>query len=156
MYKKFNKPREKSEYEERILEIDRVCRTVKGGKRFRFRALVIIGNRKGKVGLGVGKATEVAQAVSKASNKAKKNLIDVPIVNETIPYSIKVNFGSARLILKPAGKGTFIVAGGAVRSVVELAGIKNILSKIFGSSNKINNAKATIEAFKKLKLSINK
>lgn len=156
MYRRPNKPREKSEYEEKILEINRVCRTVKGGKRFRFRALVIVGNRKGKVGLGIGKATEVAQAVAKASNSAKKNLIEVPIINETIPHSIVVSFGSARLILKPAGKGTFIVAGGAVRSVVELAGIKNILSKTFGSPNKINNAKATMEAFRKLKISTEK
>lgn len=140
-----------SEYEEKVVQVDRVSRTVKGGKRMRFRALVVIGNRKGKVGIGIGKAQEVLIAVQKAVSHAKKELIEVPIVNDTIPHEIKVSSGGATVFLKPAGVGTSIIAGGSVRAVIELSGIKNILSKIIGSSNKINNVKATILALKLLK-----
>lgn len=137
--------KEKKEFEERIIEIDRVSRTVKGGKRMRFRALVVIGNRKGKVGMGLGKAGDVQTAVKKAVKVAKRDLIEVPIVNETIPHESTIKLGGAQVFLKPAAPGTSIIAGGAVRAVVELAGIRNILSKIIGSSNKINNVRATIK-----------
>jgi len=139
-------------FEEKVVQVDRVSRTVKGGKRMRFRALVIIGNRQGKVALGIGKAQEVLIAVQKAVSKAKKNIIEVPIVKETIPHEIKVKYGSARLILIPASIGTSVIAGGSVRTVLELAGVKNVLSKILGTSNKINNAKATILALQSFKI----
>lgn len=141
----------KSEFEEKVIQVDRVSRTVKGGKRIRFRALVVIGNHQGKVGMGLGKAQEVLLAIQKAATRAKKQLIEVPIINDTIPHEVKFSFGSAQLFLKPAGSGTSIIAGGAVRTVIELAGIKNILSKILGSPNKINNVKATILALQSLK-----
>lgn len=138
-------------FEDRVIQVDRVSRTVKGGKRLRFRALVAVGNRCGKVGIGIGKGQEVMLAVQKAVSHARKDIIDVKIVNDTIPHEIKVRFGGAKLFLKPAGPGTSIIAGGSVRTVVELSGIKNILSKILGSSNKINNAKATILALESLR-----
>jgi small subunit ribosomal protein S5 len=140
-----------SEFEEKVIEVDRVSRTVKGGRRLRFRALVAVGNRKGKIGIGIGKGQEVLVAVGKAVNKAKKNLVDIKIVNDTIAHETKISFGGAKLFLAPARPGTSIIAGSSVRAVVELSGIKNILSKIIGSSNKINNAKATILALQSLK-----
>lgn len=144
--------KEKKEFEERVIEVSRVSRTVKGGRRLRFRALVAIGNRQGKVGIGIGKANEVVIAVTKAVNQARKNLIAVPIVNDSIPHEVKLKYGSAVVFLKPALPGTSIIAGSSVRPVIELAGIKNILSKIFGSSNKINNVQATIEALRTLRV----
>ena len=138
------------EFEKRVLQVNRVARTVRGGKRIRFRALVIMGNRAGKVGIGIGKAAEVVDAVNKASKIAQKELIDVKIVNETIPFQIDISQGSAHIILKPARPGTSIVAGGAIRVICELAGIKNVVAKILGTANKINNSKATIEALKRL------
>lgn len=146
------KQKEKSEFEEKVVQVDRVSRTVKGGKRMRFRVLVVIGNRKGKVGIGIGKAQEVLGAVQKAVAYAKKHLIEVPIYNDTIPHQVNMDYGSVRLFMKPAGAGTSIIAGGAVRAVIELSGIKNILSKIIGSSNKINNVKATMLALQSLKI----
>jgi small subunit ribosomal protein S5 len=139
-----------SEYEKKVLQVDRVARTVRGGKRVRFRALVIMGNRNGKVGIGIGKATEVVDAVNKASKIAQKEMIDVTIVNETIPHYIEMVYGSAHIILRPAKPGTSIVAGGAIRTICDLAGIKNVVAKILGTANKINNSKATIEALKRL------
>lgn len=139
--------RPKSEYEESVLEIDRVSRTVKGGKRVRFRALVIIGNRNGKIGMGIGKATEVAVAVRKATTIAKKNILVVPIVNETIPYPIDLKSGAAHIILKPAKPGTSVIAGGTIRVICNLAGIRNLVAKILGTANKINNAQTTFKAF---------
>ncbi len=141
---------EKSEFEKRVLQVDRVARTVAGGKRIRFRALVIMGNRAGKVGMGIGKAAEVVDAVAKASKFAQKNMIEVKIVNGTIPNRIDIKMGSAHLILKPARPGTSIVAGGTIRTIADLAGIKNIVAKILGTANKINNAKATMEALKRI------
>ena len=143
-----DKPR--SEYEENVLQVDRVSRTVMGGKRTRFRALVIIGNRAGKVAMGVGKASEVATAVAKASTIAKKHILEVPIVNETIPYPIEVHSGAAHIILKPAKPGTSIIAGGTIRVICSLAGIKNLVAKILGTANKINNAQTTMLALEKL------
>jgi len=136
----------KSEFEENVLEVDRVSRTVKGGKRMRFRALVIIGNKKGKIGMGIGKAGEVAEAVAKASTFAKKHILEVPIVNETIPYPIEIRQGAAHIILKPAKPGTSIIAGGTIRVICNLAGIKNVVSKVLGTANKINNAQTTFKA----------
>lgn len=148
-----NHPRikeEKSEFEKQVLQVDRVARTVAGGKRIRFRALVIMGNRAGKVGIGIAKAAEVADAVAKASKIAEKNMIEVKIVDGTIPHRIEIKMGSAHLILKPAKPGTSIVAGGTIRAIADLAGIQNIVAKILGTANKINNAKATIEALRRL------
>jgi len=140
--------KEKKEFIEKVIQIDRVSRTVKGGRRIRFRALVVIGNMKGKVGVGTGKAQEVITAINKAISTAKKNIIDVPIVNETIPHEARIKEGSAIVFLKPASKGTSIIAGGSVRAVLELAGIKNVIGKILGSSSKMNNVKATYLALK--------
>lgn len=138
----------KKEFVEKVIEIDRISRTVKGGRRIRFRALVVIGNMNGRVGIGIGKAQEVVIGINKAINQAKKNMIDVKIVNDTILHEIKIKSCGAKVFLKPAKKGTSIIAGGSVRAVLELAGIKNVVGKILGSSNKINNVKATFEALK--------
>lgn len=138
------------EIEKRVLQVDRVSRTVRGGRRIRFRALVAVGNRAGRVGIAVAKAAEVALAVEKATNIARKQMIEVPIVNDTIPQAIEINDGSVKIVLKPAPQGTSIVAGGAVRTICMLAGIKNIVGKIIGTANKINNSKALILAFQKL------
>lgn len=145
--KSYGEKREPSEFEERVIEVSRVARTVKGGRRIRFRALVVIGNKKGKVGMGLGKANDVSEAVKKAVAKAKKNLVIVPIINGTIPYEVTSKHGSAVVMLKPATTGTSIVAGGSVRAVADLAGISDLLSKMLGSANKVNNVVATIKAF---------
>ena len=141
----------KRDFEQKGVEIKRVTRVVAGGKRMRFRALVVIGDKKGKVGMGLRKGVDVAESVNKAVNAAKKNMIMVPLINGTIPHQIKLKYKSSRIILLPARPGTGIIAGGALRSVLDLAGVKNILSKMLGSSNKVNNVKAVFEAFKKMK-----
>jgi len=139
-------------FESKLLDLARVVRVTGGGKRLRFRAVVIAGDKKGKIGIGVDKGKDVAQAIEKATNKAKKNLVSVVIVEDTIPHEVEAKVGPARVLLKPQKKGRGLVAGGAVRSICELAGIKNISSKIISSSkNKLNNARATMEALKKLK-----
>lgn len=150
MNKKFNK-KENSEFDQKIIDIARVVRIVAGGRRFRFRATVAIGDKKGRVGIAIGKASDVSGAITKAVAQAKKNLIKVPIIEGTIPHEISIKFGGAKVFLKPARPGTGIIAGGAVRSVVELAGIKDIVSKMHGSSNKTNNVQATINALKDLR-----
>ena len=142
---------EGGEFDKKVLQVDRISRTVRGGKRIRFRVLVIMGNRAGKVGIGIAKANEVVVAVEKASRIARRNLIDVPIVNETIPHQIEVSLGASHILLKPAKAGSSIIAGGTIRTIAELAGIRNISGKIIGSANKINNSKAMIEAFPRLK-----
>lgn len=142
--------REQSEFEEKVIQVDRVSRVVKGGKRMRFRALVSVGDGKSRVGVGLGKASEVVSAVQKAVADAKKNLIDLPLVNDTIPYEVKFRFGSSLVLLKPASAGTGIIAGGAARAVIEVSGIKNILSKTYGSNNRMNVALATYYALKAL------
>ncbi|PJC36604.1 30S ribosomal protein S5 [Candidatus Peregrinibacteria bacterium CG_4_9_14_0_2_um_filter_53_11] len=144
------KQREPSEYEEEVLQIDRVTRVVKGGRRLRFRATVVVGNKKGKVGIGIGKSNEVVGAIQKAIRKAKRDMVLVPLINDTIPHEIKTKFKSARIILMPASPGTGIIAGGAVRKIAELSGIKNLLSKMVGGNNRITNAKATIRALSRL------
>ncbi len=141
----------KRDFEQKVVEIKRVTRVVAGGKRMRFRALVVIGDKKGKVGMGLRKGVDVAESVNKAVNAAKKNMLNVPLTNGTIPHQIKLKYKSSRIILLPARPGTGIIAGGALRSVLDLAGVKNILSKMIGSSNKVNNVKAVFEAFKKMK-----
>jgi small subunit ribosomal protein S5 len=139
------------EFDQRIIDLARVTRVMAGGKRMRFRATVAIGDGKGRVGLAVAKGADVTIAINKAVTKAKKNLITVKIVNDTIAHKIIEKFKSAKVLLKPAPGGTGIIAGGPVRSVIELSGIKNIVSKMQGSKNKINNARAVINSFQKLR-----
>jgi small subunit ribosomal protein S5 len=142
--------KEEKEFEQKIVDLTRVTRVSAGGKQLNFRVCVAIGDLKGKCGIGLAKGIDVAIAVNKAVTAAKKNIINVLITKEeSIPYEIKEKFGAAKILLKPAKKGTGLKAGSAVRIILELAGIKNITSKIFGSNNKINNAKATINALKK-------
>lgn len=143
-------PVEEKQFQEEVVSIDRVARVVKGGRRFRFRALVVVGDGKGKVGVGVSKGRDVQSAVAKAIDVAKKNLITVVTYRDTIPHEVQAKKGGANIYLKPAASGTGIIAGGVVRTVVEAAGISNILSKSLGSSNKLNGAYATIEALKQL------
>ncbi len=142
-----------SDYEEKNIEIARVTRVTKGGKRMRFRVLTVIGNRKGRVGYGLAKGADVAGATAKATAKARKALFTVPMVNETIPHPIEAKFSAAHILLKPAPKGTGVKAGGAVRIVLALAGLPNVVSKILGSNSKINNVKATFVALRQLRLS---
>jgi small subunit ribosomal protein S5 len=136
------------EFEELVISIDRVARVVKGGRRFRFKALVVVGNRKDKVGVGVSKGADVQSAVAKATDVAKKHMITIPVVNETIPHDMEVKVSGAQVLIKPAAPGTGIIAGGVVRSVIGVTGIRNMLSKSLGSTNKVNIAYATIEALK--------
>lgn len=144
--------RPRDEFDSKLLDLARVTRVTGGGKRMSFRAVVVAGDKKGKIGIGVDKGKDVSQAIEKATRRAKKNLINVVIINETIPHEVEAKLGPARILLKPQKKGRGLVAGGAVRVICELAGIKNISSKILsGSKNKLNNARATIEALKKLK-----
>jgi small subunit ribosomal protein S5 len=144
----------KQEFESKLLDLARIAHMKAGGRRFRFRAVVVIGNQMGKVGLGVAKGLDVAQAVEKATRLAKKNIIEIPItVDETIPHETYAKFGAAEVLLRPQKKGRGVVAGGTVRIICNLAGIKNISSKILGrTGNKLNNARATINALKKLKM----
>ena len=139
-------PEAPKEFEEQVINIDRVARVVKGGRRFRFKALVVVGNRKNKVGVGVAKGADVQTAIAKATDVAKKHLITLPLVNETIPHEAEVKVSGARVLIKPAAPGAGIIAGGVVRSVVGVTGIRNLLSKSLGSTNKVNIAYATIEA----------
>ncbi len=138
--------RQKSEFDQQLLDLARVTRVVKGGRRFRFRATMVIGNRKGKVGVGVSKGTDVSQAIQKAVADAKKKMITVNLDGNTIAHDIKQKLGSARVLLRPAAEGRGIIAGGAVRTVVELAGVKDVVAKSYGTSNKLNVARCTIEA----------
>ncbi len=139
------------EFEEKVIAIDRVARVVKGGRRFRFRATVVVGDGKGRVGVGVGKGSEVMTSIAKAVSRAKSQMITVPLKGHTIPHEIQVKFSGAHVLLKPASAGTGVIAGGAVRNVVEVAGIHDLLTKSLGSSNKVNNAYATALALSQLR-----
>lgn len=140
-----------NQFEERVVAINRVTKVVKGGRRFRFAALVVIGNKQGQVGFGTGKASEVPDAIKKAIEDAKSNLINIPIVNTTIPHAITGVYGAGKVFLKPASEGTGIIAGGSVRAVLELAGVNDILSKSIGSSTPINMVRATFAGLKELR-----
>lgn len=141
---------EEKQFEERVVNIDRVARVVKGGRRFRFRALVVVGDRKGKVGMGIAKGADVTTAVTKAVEVAKKNFVTVHVVNDTVAHEAEVKVGGARILIKPASVGTGLIAGGVVRTVLEVAGIRNALSKSLGSSNKINTTYAAIAALQSM------
>lgn len=140
-----------NQFEERVVAINRVTKVVKGGRRFRFAALVVIGNKQGQVGFGTGKAAEVPDAIKKAVEQARTNMIVVPIVNSTIPHQVTGQYGAGKVFLKPASEGTGIIAGGAVRAVFELAGVNDILSKSLGSSTPINMVRATFAGLQELR-----
>jgi small subunit ribosomal protein S5 len=146
-----NKPEEKEkEFDERVVNIDRVARVVKGGRRFRFRALLVIGDKKGRVGIGIAKGSDVTSAVTKAVDVAKKNIVNISLYKETIPHEVEAKVSGAHIIIKPASAGTGLIAGGVVRTVLEIAGVHNALSKSLGSTNKVNTAYATLEALQQL------
>lgn len=137
---------DEKQFDERVVHIDRVARVVKGGRRFRFRALVVVGDHKGKVGIGIAKGADVTSAVTKAVEVAKKHFVTIPIINGTVAHESEVKVGGARILVKPASPGTGLIAGGVVRTVLEVTGISNALSKSLGSTNKINTAYATLGA----------
>lgn len=151
--RKSNKLKEKeTEWQERVVQIRRVTKVVKGGKKLSFRAILIIGNEKGDVGVGVGKASDVIGAVKKAVSDGKKQIVNVPITKDnSIPHIVKGRSGAAKVIIRPSAPGSGVIAGGSVRTILELAGIKNILAKQLGSSNPLNNARAATDALLKLK-----
>lgn len=140
-----------NEFDKKLVEVRRVAKVVKGGRTLRFSALVVVGNKKGQVGIGLGKAAEVPEAIEKATNKAKRSLIEVPIVGRTIPHETIGHHGSSKVIMLPSKEGNGIIAGGAARAVLELSGIKDITAKIHGSSNKINCVRATIKGLSTLR-----
>lgn len=143
-------PEEEKQFDERVVHIDRVARVVKGGRRFRFRALVVVGDRKNKVGIGTAKGADVTAAVSKAVEVAKKNMVAIPLYKGTLPHEAEAKVAGARILVKPASPGTGLIAGGVVRVVLEVAGVHNALSKSLGSTNKINTAYATLAALQSL------
>lgn len=143
-------PTEPKEYQELVINIDRVARVVKGGRRFRFKALVVVGNDKNKVGIGVAKGSDVQAAIAKATEVAKKHIITIAIEKDTIPHDCELQYSGARVLIKPASPGTGIIAGGVVRSIIGVTGIHDILTKSLGSTNKVNIAYATIESLRSL------
>jgi len=150
---KGNKKEIKSEFDSKLLSLDRVTRVTGGGKKLRFRACMILGNKRGKIGLGLAKGKDVSQAMEKAEKNAKKNMIEIPFIEDSIPHEIQAKFEASIVLLRPQKKGKGIIAGGPVRVICNLAGIKNISSKILSrSKNKINNAKATMKALQKLQV----
>ncbi len=140
-----------SEFKEHLVALNRVTKVVKGGKNFRFAALVVVGDEKGRVGAAIGKAKEVPEAIRKGSEAAKKHLINVPMDGTTIPHAIDGHYGTAKVVLLPAEAGAGVIAGGGARAVLELAGIKDVRTKTFGTSNRINTVKATLEGLKSLR-----
>jgi len=149
--KTFEKQEEQVVFDEKVVALNRVTKVVKGGRRFRFAALVVVGNKQGMVGFGTGKATEVPEAIKKAVEAAKKNMIQVPMIKSSIPHEITGEFGAAKIILKPASAGTGVIAGGAARIIFDLAGVNDILSKSLGSKTAINVVRATFDALKNLR-----
>lgn len=145
-----NEAPEEKQFDERVVHIDRVARVVKGGRRFRFRALVVVGDRKNKVGIGIAKGADVTTAITKAVEVAKKNLLAVNLYKGTLPHEAEAKVGGARILVKPASAGTGLIAGGVVRTILEVAGVHNALSKSLGSTNKINTAYATLAALESM------
>jgi small subunit ribosomal protein S5 len=146
-----NAPVVESEFKEKMVALNRVAKVTKGGRTFSFAAIVVVGDGKGKVGQGLGKAREVSDAISKAVEDAKKNLITVPVIHGTIPHEINGKFGAGKVLLRPASDGTGVIAGGAMRAVLDMAGVHNVLAKSMGSSNPHNVVKATLDALSKLR-----
>jgi small subunit ribosomal protein S5 len=141
----------KSELKEKVVSVSRVAKVVKGGRTFRFSVLVVVGNEKGSIGIGTGKASEVPDAIKKATDEAKKNMVNISLVNGTLPHEYTTNFGSSKVILKPAPEGTGVIAGGSVRPVLELAGVKNVTAKTLGSRNSRNVVYAAFKALKSMR-----
>lgn len=150
MDRNFGQQGERSEFAEDVVSVNRVSKKTKGGNKIGFAALVVVGDKKGRVGVGLGKAPDVAFAIRKGVTLAKKHLLEVPIVRETIPFEVHIKLGAAKIMLKPAPLGSGVIAGGAVRSVVAAAGIKNISSKVLGTKNQASNVYATMHALKAL------
>ncbi len=145
---------ERSEWDQKVVEISRVTRVMAGGKRMRFRALVVIGDNKSRVGFGIGKGADVSMAVQKATNRAHKSIITIPIYKTTVPHEVRAKYGSAQVMLKPAPVGTGVIAGGPVRVVLGVSGVANVVAKMLGSANKLNNVKAVFKALSNFKVKI--
>ncbi len=147
---KYTAKNQPKEFEERVIRISRVSKKTKGGNKIGFTALVVVGDRKGRVGVALGKANDVLSAIKKGVRKAKKKLITIPLENGTIPHQIYLKDGAAKILLKPAPKGTGVIAGGPIRSVLELAGVQNIVAKMLGTNNKLSNVNATFKSLKQI------
>jgi len=155
MDKRYNKRKEPKEFDEKVIRISRVSKKTKGGNQISFTALVVIGDRKGRVGVALGKAKDVLSAIKKGVRKAKKQLVTVPLVEgRTVAHEVTIKYGAARLLLKPAPTGTGVIAGGSVRSVLELAGVKDVVAKTLGTNNKLTNVIATFNALKLMKRTV--
>jgi small subunit ribosomal protein S5 len=144
------RPMEEKQFDERVIYVNRVARVVRGGRRFRFQALIVVGDHKGKVGIGISKGADVSAAVTKATEVAKKNLVKVSLYKATLPHDVVGHVGGAKILLMPAAPGTGLIAGGVVRTVLEVAGVENVLSKSLGSSNRVNMAYATLSALEQM------